>query len=328
MYGVITYLRNKLFDCGFIEEKSHSVKIISVGNLRVGGTGKTPFVEYLIKRLSPHFNLAILSRGYGRKTKGFILLNPHHSASEVGDEPLLLYKRNPNTLVAVCEDRNKGVENILNLLPETNLIILDDAYQHRFINRDINILLTEYNRPFFKDKVIPYGRLREYAQGAKRADYIVITKCPPLSENQKQKFVSKLKPLSNQKIFFSNIVYKQPYHIKNKENKINIKDYSVILFTGIANNSHIIEYLNSLTKVIDTITFSDHHNFTSKDKTQIIERYKTLSQKNTILLTTEKDAMRLQNFETDIYVLPIDIEVHHYGKNNNLIENTIQEDVK
>ena len=213
-------------------------------------------------------------------------------------------------------------------MPETNLIILDDAYQHRFINRDINILLTEYNRPFFKDKVIPYGRLREYAQGAKRADYIVITKCPPLNENQKQKFVSKLKPLSNQKIFFSNIVYKQPYHIKNKENKINIKDYSVILFTGIANNSHIIEYLNSLTKVIDTITFSDHHNFTSKDKTQIIERYKTLSQKDTILLTTEKDAMRLQNFETDIYVLPIDIEVHQYGKNNNLIENTIQEDVK
>jgi tetraacyldisaccharide 4'-kinase len=126
----------------------------------------------------------------------------------------------------------------------------------------------------------------------------------------------------------SNIVYKQPYHIKNKENKINIKDYSVILCTGIANNSHIIEYLNSLTKVIDTITFSDHHNFTSKDKTQIIERYKTLSQKDTILLTTEKDAMRLQNFETDIYVLPIDIEVHQYGKNNNLIENTIQEDVK
>lgn len=328
MYGIITYLRNKLFDCGIIEQKSHSVKIISVGNIRVGGTGKTPFVEYLIKALSPYFNLAILSRGYGRKTKGFIHLQPHHSASEVGDEPLLIYKRNPNTLVAVCEERNKGVENILKDSPKTNLIILDDAYQHRYINRDINILLTEYNRPFFKDRVIPYGRLREYRKGYKRASYIVVTKCPPLNEKQKQDFVFKLKPLPYQKIFFSNIVYKLPYHIKNKENQINLSDYKVLLLTGIANNQHIIEYLNSITQVVDTITFSDHHNFTEKDKDQIKNRYNKFSKSNTILLTTEKDAMRLQDFETDIYVLPIDIEVHQYGENNQLIEKTIQEDVK
>ncbi len=328
MYGVITYLRNKLFDCGIIEQKSHSVKIISVGNIRVGGTGKTPFVEYLIKALSPYFNLAILSRGYGRKTKGFIHLQPHHSASEVGDEPLLIYKRNPNTFVAVCEERNKGVENILKNSPKTNLIILDDAYQHRYINRDINILLTEYNRPFFKDRVIPYGRLREYRKGYKRASYIVVTKCPPLSEKQKQDFVLKLKPLPHQKIFFSNIVYKLPYHIKNKENQINLSDYKVLLLTGIANNQHIIEYLNSITQVVDTITFSDHHNFTEKDKIQIKNRYNKFSSSNTILLTTEKDAMRLQDFEADIYVLPIDIEVHQYGENNQLIEKTIQEDVK
>lgn len=328
MYGVITYLRNKLFDCGIIEQKSHSVKIISVGNIRVGGTGKTPFVEYLIKALSPYFNLAILSRGYGRKTKGFIHLQPHHSASEVGDEPLLIYKRNPNTLVAVCEDRNKGVENILKISPKTNLIILDDAYQHRYINRDINILLTEYNRPFFKDRVIPYGRLREYRKGYKRASYIVVTKCPPLSEKQKQDFVLKLKPLPYQKIFFSNIVYKPPYHIKNKEKQITLSDYKVLLLTGIANNQHIIEYLNSITQVVDIITFSDHHNFTEKDKIQIKNRYNRFSESNTILLTTEKDAMRLQDFDTDIYVLPIDIEVYQYGENNQLIEKTIQEDVK
>ena len=328
MYGIITYLRNKLFDCGIIKQKSHSVKIISVGNIRVGGTGKTPFVEYLIKALSPYFNLAILSRGYGRKTKGFIHLQPHHTASEVGDEPLLIYKRNPNTLVAVCEERNKGVENILKNSPKTNLIILDDAYQHRYINRDINILLTEYNRPFFKDRVIPYGRLREYRKGYKRASYIVVTKCPPLNEKQKQDFVLKLKPLPHQKIFFSNIVYKPPYHIKNKEKQINLSDYKVLLLTGIANNQHIVEYLNSITQVVDTITFSVHHNFTEKDKIQIKNRYNKFSTSNTILLTTEKDAMRLQNFETDIYVLPIDIEVHQYGENNQLIEKTIQEDVK
>ena len=328
MYGIITYLRNKLFDCGIIEQKSHPVKIISVGNIRVGGTGKTPFVEYLIKALSPYFNLAILSRGYGRKTKGFIHLQPHHTASEVGDEPLLIYKRNPNTFVAVCEERNKGVENILKDSPKTNLIILDDAYQHRYINRDINILLTEYNRPFFKDRVIPYGRLREYRKGYKRASYIVVTKCPPLNEKQKQDFVLKLKPLPYQKIFFSNIVYKPPYHIKNKEKQINLSDYKVLLLTGIANNQHIIEYLNSITQVVDTITFSDHHNFTEKDKIQIKNHYNRFSESNTILLTTEKDAMRLQDFETDIYVLPIDIEVHQYGENNQLIEKTIQEDVK
>ena len=241
---------------------------------------------------------------------------------------MLIYKRNPNTLVAVCEERNKGVENILKISPKTNLIILDDAYQHRYINRDINILLTEYNRPFFKDRVIPYGRLREYRKGYKRASYIVVTKCPPLSEKQKQDFVLKLKPLPHQKIFFSNIVYKLPYHIKNKEKQINLSDYKVLLLTGIANNQHIIEYLNSITQVVDTITFSDHHNFTEKDKIQIKNRYNKFSKSNTILLTTEKDAMRLQNFETDIYVLPIDIEVHQYGENNQLIEKTIQEDVK
>ena len=328
MYGIITYLRNKLFDCGILKQQSHNVKIISVGNLRVGGTGKTPFVEYLIKSLSPNFNLAILSRGYGRKTKGYIKLQPNHSASEVGDEPLLLYKRNPNTLVAVCEDRNKGVETLLKDSPNTNLIILDDAYQHRYINRDINILLTEYNRPFFKDRVIPFGRLREYRKGFKRADYIVITKCPPLNQNQKQNFVNKLKAQPNQKIFFSNIVYKEPYHIKDKNKKINLSDYKVILFTGIANNQHIVEYLNSITKVINTITFPDHHNFTIKDKEAIKKLYNDNSLKKTILLTTEKDAMRLQDLETEIYVLPIDIEVHQYGKENPLIEKTIQEDVR
>ena len=328
MYGIITYLRNKLFDCGILKQQSHCVKIISVGNLRVGGTGKTPFVEYLIKSLSPNFNLAILSRGYGRKTKGYIKLQPHHSASEVGDEPLLLSKRNPQTLVAVCEDRNKGVENILKDYPNTNLIILDDAYQHRYINRDINILLTEYNRPFFKDRVIPFGMLREYRKGFKRADYIVITKCPPLNPNQKQNFVNQLSAQPNQKIFFSNIVYKEPYHIKDKNKKINLSEYKVLLFTGIANNQHIVEYLNSITQVIDTFTFADHHNFTAKDKDTIKNRYNSLSQSQTILLTTEKDAMRLQDFETDIYVLPIDIEVHQYGDTNELIEKTIQEDVK
>lgn len=328
MYGIITYLRNKLFDYGILKQESHSVKIISVGNLRVGGTGKTPFVEYLIKSLSPNFNLAILSRGYGRKTKGYIKLQPNHSASEVGDEPLLLYKRNPNTLVAVCEDRNKGVETLLKDSPNTNLIILDDAYQHRYINRDINILLTEYNRPFFKDRVIPFGRLREYRKGFKRADYIVITKCPPLNQNQKQNFVNQLSAQPNQKIFFSNIVYKEPYHIKDKNKNINLSEYKVLLFTGIANNQHIVEYLNSITQVIDTITFADHHNFTSKDKSIITNRYNSLSQTQTILLTTEKDAMRLQDIETEIYVLPIDIEVHQYGEENPLIEKTIQEDVR
>ncbi len=328
MYGLITYIRNKFFDYGILKQQSHSVKIISVGNLRVGGTGKTPFVEYLIKTLSPHFQLAILSRGYGRKTQGYIKLNSQHTSTQVGDEPLLLYKRNPNTFVAVSEDRNKGVENILKDSPNTNLILLDDAYQHRYINRDINILLTEYNRPFFKDRVIPFGRLREYRKGFKRANYIVITKCPPLTQNQKQIFVNALKPLSQQKIFFSNIVYKAPYHISDKTKQINLSDYKVILFTGIANNKHIVEYLNSITQVIDVITFPDHHNFTSKDKSIITDRYNSLSQSQSILLTTEKDAMRLQEVETDIYVLPIDIEVHQYGEENDLIEKTIQEDVK
>lgn len=328
MYGIITYLRNKLFDCGILKQEQHSVKIISVGNLRVGGTGKTPFVEYLIKSLKPHYNLAILSRGYGRKTKGCIILNPNHTSTQVGDEPLLLHKRNPDTLVVVSENRNQGVKTILEQYPKTNLIILDDAYQHRYIQRNINILLTEYNRPFFKDQVIPYGRLREYRLGYKRANYIVITKCPPLTKTEKQNFIHQLKPLPHQKIFFSTIIYKSPYHINNKSQTIDLSKHTVILFTGIANNSHIVKYLNTITKVIDTITFADHHDFTQKDKINIKNQFINKSQPDTILLTTEKDAMRLENFETDIYVLPIDIEVQQFGTDNQLITKSIQEDVK
>ena len=314
MYGLINHIRNLLFDKGVLKTLSHDTVVISVGNLKAGGTGKTPFVEYLLRLLASSYNIAVISRGYGRKTKGYRLVDPQGRAEEFGDEPLQMAKKFPNVLFAVCESRNKAIEIIEAEYPAIDLVLLDDAYQHRYTARDFNILLTEYNRPFFKDRVLPFGLLREYRQGYKRADCIVVTKCPPLEERERKDFAEKLKPLPDQRIFFSEIHYRLPYLLNDESRKLNLSEHSVVLFTGISNNSHIVSYLKSKTLLLGTISYNDHHNFSQRDRLHILHRFRKLGKTDSILLTTEKDAGRIGSFPIDVYVLPIDVEAMPYPR--------------
>lgn len=312
MYGLINHIRNLLFDKGVLKTLSHDTAVISVGNLKAGGTGKTPFVEYLLRLLASSYNIAVISRGYGRKTKGYRLVDPQGRAEDFGDEPLQMAKKFPNVLFAVCESRNKAIEIIEAEYPAIDLVLLDDAYQHRYTARDFNILLTEYNRPFFKDRVLPFGLLREYRQGYKRADCIVVTKCPPLEERERKDFAEKLKPLPDQRIFFSEIHYRLPYLLNDESRKLNLSEHSVVLFTGISNNSHIVSYLKSKTLLLGTISYNDHHNFSQRDRLHILQEFQKLGKTDSILLTTEKDAGRIGSFPADVYVLPIDVEANPY----------------
>ncbi len=314
MYGLINHIRNLLFDKGVLKTLSHDTAVISVGNLKAGGTGKTPFVEYLLRLLASSYNIAVISRGYGRKTKGYRLVDPQGRAEDFGDEPLQMAKKFPNVLFAVCESRNKAIEIIEAEYPAIDLVLLDDAYQHRYTARDFNILLTEYNRPFFKDRVLPFGLLREYRQGYKRADCIVVTKCPPLEERERKDFAEKLKPLPDQRIFFSEIHYRLPYLLNDESRKLNLSEHSVVLFTGISNNSHIISYLKSKTLLLGTISYNDHHNFSQRDRLHILQEFRKLGKTDSILLTTEKDAGRIGSFPADVYVLPIDVEAMPYPR--------------
>ena len=314
MYGLINHIRNLLFDKGVLKTLSHDTAVISVGNLKAGGTGKTPFVEYLLRLLASSYNIAVISRGYGRKTKGYRLVDPQGRAEEFGDEPLQMAKKFPNVLFAVCESRNKAIEIIEAEYPAIDLVLLDDAYQHRYTARDFNILLTEFNRPFFKDRVLPFGLLREYRQGYKRADCIVVTKCPPLEERERKDFAEKLKPLPDQRIFFSEIHYRLPYLLNDESRKLNLSEHSVVLFTGISNNSHIISYLKSKTLLLGTISYNDHHDFSQRDRLHILQEFRKLGKADSILLTTEKDAGRIGSFPIDVYVLPIDVEAMPYPR--------------
>ncbi len=314
MYGLINHIRNLLFDKGVLKTLSHDTVVISVGNLKAGGTGKTPFVEYLLRLLASSYNIAVISRGYGRKTKGYRLVDPQGRAEDFGDEPLQMAKKFPNVLFAVCESRNKAIEIIEAEYPAIDLVLLDDAYQHRYTARDFNILLTEYNRPFFKDRVLPFGLLREYRQGYKRADCIVVTKCPPLEERERKDFAEKLKPLPDQRIFFSEIHYRLPYLLNDESRKLNLSEHSVVLFTGISNNSHIVSYLKSKTLLLGTISYNDHHNFSQRDRLHILQEFRKLGKADSILLTTEKDAGRIGSFPIDVYVLPIDVEAMPYPR--------------
>ncbi len=324
MYGLITYIRNKMFDCGVLKTTKHKATVVSIGNLKAGGTGKTPFVEYLLGKLSSMYSVAVVSRGYGRATKGYREVNPQGRAEDYGDEPLQMARKFPNVFFAVCEDRNKAIAEIERTKLETNLILLDDAYQHRYVARDINILLTEYNRPFFKDRTIPWGLLREYRRGYKRADCIVVTKCPELSAKEKEDFLRRLKPQSYQSVFFSQIQYSKPYLLGKREQTIDLKDKKVFLLTGIANNRPLIDHLKTIANPIGVKRFADHHNFTAKDLDETAKEFSKTAGEDTILLTTEKDASRINSFPLPIYVQPIESILQNAILEQQNIETIIQ----
>lgn len=292
LYGMMMSLRNGLFDANIKKVESVDAKVISIGNLSVGGTGKTPHVEFFAEKFYQEFKVAILLRGYGRKTKGFFLVNENSTFLEVGDEALTYYRKfNDSVVVAVCEKRVDGAKNILKLFPDVQLIILDDALQHRYIHRDINVVLTEYNNPYFKDFILPAGRLREFKLGIKRADICIVTKTiDDINSSDYQSFKDKIH-LNDERIFFSKIEYGQL--IDMKLNEVVKVPENILLLTGIANPTPLYNYLSKSSKVIHK-QFKDHHEFTAEDLVKIHKIIDTFVG-DIKIVTTEKDAMRILN---------------------------------
>jgi tetraacyldisaccharide 4'-kinase len=305
-------IRNWLYNKNIIRSASFNMPIICVGNLSVGGTGKSPMVEYLLQLLHKRYEVATVSRGYKRKTKGYLLANEHTTALEIGDEPMQFHIKYPAVAVAVGEERIITVPQLLHDRPNTKAIILDDAFQHRQITAGLNIILTDYSNPYWYDWYLPTGELRDNKRSAARAQIIVVTKCPPdLGIEQKQECIRHIKPLPHQKVFFSCIRYGQPYHIITRQTMPLSDSLEVLLVCGIANPLPLKNYLEEHTELYLEKSFSDHHIFTIDDWKEIEERFADLDGANKIILTTEKDAVRLVKFgellhDKPLYVLPIE----------------------
>ena len=316
IYFLVTWFRNLAYDKGWFKSMSYDFPIICVGNLSAGGTGKTPMVEYLIRLLKDETNLATLSRGYGRKTKGFLLAEDNITATELGDEPFQFYHKFKDEItVAVDEDRQHGISTLRALKPKPEVVILDDAFQHRKVKAGYNILLTTYNNLYVDDFVLPTGNLREPKKGAKRANIIVVTKCPEfLSQKDKEAIVLKLKPKVYQHVFFSHIGYNDS--VLNETEKFSLnKLESFTLVTGIANAKPLVNYLKSLQLDFNHIEFKDHHNFTENDIKKLSELDK--------IVTTEKDYMRLKNediLKDKLYFMPIKIKIDNSEDFDTLIK--------
>ena len=299
IYGIVIYTRNLMFDIGLIKSTSFSNAVICIGNLTVGGTGKTPHIEYLIKTLSPHFNVAMLSRGYKRKTSGFLMANNNSSAMDIGDEPLQVFKNFPDITVAVDEKRVNGIKKLLNEKPNLNAILLDDAFQHRHLKPGLSILLTDYSNPIYNDYLLPMGKLRDSFKERARAHMVVVTKCPKnLSTNEQAEIVEKLKIKGNQPVYFSSLTYGQPkavfQDIKFEPNSL--KAASCQALAGIANPAPFFSHVKNDFKVTNCITLPDHYQFTEKKIRAIFEKLLLDKNKPEFILTTEKDATRLRDF--------------------------------
>lgn len=323
LYGIFVYFRNRMYDLNILKSTEFDVPVVSVGNITVGGTGKTPHVEYMIDLLKDKFQVATLSRGYKRKSKGFKRVEESSSVSNVGDEPLQIKKKFPEVTVSVCENRVKGVEQLLENpdIKSPDVILLDDAFQHRRITAGINILLIDYNRPLNKDRLLPAGRLREGVAQMRRANIIVFTKCPPsevtpIMRRILQKDV-RLKPY--QELFFTTFDYgkiKPVFQgIRVPDEFYQAKNYTVLVVAGIASPDIIPEYLGQFAAETQLVCFSDHHNYSESDIRLIMNKFERIDSAKKIIVTTEKDAVRLaempgldEQFKSVLYYLPVKVK--------------------
>jgi tetraacyldisaccharide 4'-kinase len=306
IYGVIIWLRNKLYDKNILKSASFNFPVICVGNLAVGGTGKTPMVEYIVRLLKGEYKVATMSRGYKRKTTGFAIADENTSALDIGDEPMQFYKKFPDITVSVAEERLVAIPQLLYARPATQAIILDDAFQHRQVRAGLSILLTECKNLFTRDFMLPAGDLRDVKASYKRADVIVVTKCKShLDEEEKKKIIREIEPLPQQQIFFTKIEYGSPYHLFNKQEKLLTPETHILLVCGIANPKPLKEILNTYVSTYDMIRFRDHHIFDMDDLRNILEEFEQIESDNKIILTTEKDGVRLSKFENELKELPI-----------------------
>ena len=321
IYNLYTSFRNFLFDLGIIDSIEYKIPTIGIGNLSTGGTGKSIVVDYIIGKFKNKNKITTLSRGYNRNTKGFIQASNMSTAYEIGDEPFQFYSKHPEINVVVCEDRRKGMNIILKNLPDTDLCIWDDVFQHRFVKPGLMILTTTFQYPFYKDEILPVGNLRENISSAKRADLIIVTKCPDnLSQKDKISFLESLNPNDNQKVFFSSLTYMQKIKSDSEEVDIDVlEDVDFILVTGIADSSYLVNFLKNKALKFKHLKYSDHYNFNKSS----IDKITGLSL-NKIILTTEKDFGRLRPKinNRDIYYIEVGLkfpkEINEYNFDKNI----------
>jgi tetraacyldisaccharide 4'-kinase len=321
IYNLYTSFRNFLFDLGIIDSIEYKIPTIGIGNLSTGGTGKSIVVDYIIGKFKNKNKITTLSRGYNRNTKGFIKASNMSTAYEIGDEPFQFYSKHPEINVVVCEDRRKGMNIILKNLSDTDLCIWDDVFQHRFVKPGMMILTTTFQYPFHKDEILPVGNLRENIGSAKRADFIVVTKCPDnLSQKDKISFLESLNPNDNQKVFFSSLTYMQKIKSDSEEVDIDVlENVDFILVTGIADSSYLVNFLKNKALKFKHLKYSDHYNFNKSSINKIIG----LSL-NKIILTTEKDFGRLRPKinNRDIYYIEVGLkfpkEINEYNFDKNI----------
>jgi tetraacyldisaccharide 4''-kinase len=331
LYGLFTGVRNFLYSAEIVKSHEFSIPVICVGNLSAGGTGKTPHTEYLIELLQKSFKVAVLSRGYKRKSSGFLIADSNSTVSDIGDEPLQVLRKYPDVIIAVDRNRVHGVEEILKTHPETSVIILDDGYQHRRITPGISILLSDFNNLMINDHLLPYGNLREARHNMSRADIILLTKSPEnISPIQRRIIAGDINKKPYQNLYFTSLSYKEPRPVfenkKKNEDPFSsgkVSDRGFLLVTGIANPAPLAGYLGKRANEIIHLSFSDHHNFTMNDIEKINNTYNTLKAPLKYIITTEKDCVRLKEFtniaepiRSAIYYIPIGIWFLNYDKDD------------
>ena len=311
LYALVVKIRNWCFDKNILSSTSFNLPLICIGNLAAGGTGKSPMVELLIRILKDHYEIAVLSRGYKRKTRGYALAGPQSTALDIGDEPMQFHSKFPEVAIAVGEERIVAIPQLLHDRPDTRAILLDDAFQHRSVRAGLNILLTDCSNLFTRDWWLPSGDLRDAPSSYRRADIIVVTKCrEDLSEEERRAIAIELDPRPHQQIFFTSIQYGEPYHITRLDTQEVTDQVEVLLVTGIANPAPLKRWLNDRSRTYYELEYSDHHIFSIDDLNTIISRFNSLTAPGKIILTTEKDAVRLIKFRQELadwpfYVLPI-----------------------
>jgi tetraacyldisaccharide 4'-kinase len=307
-------VRHWLYDKGILGSASFNFPLICIGNLALGGTGKTPMTEYVIRHLGSRYRTATISRGYKRRTKGFAIAGNDTTAIDIGDEPMQIHRKYPHVTVAVGEERLVAIPQLLQERPDTQVIVLDDAFQHRAVKAGLNILLTDAGNLYTRDHLLPTGDRRDVKSAAKRADVIVVTKCKSfLSVQEKQLIEEELAPGKDQKVLFTGLHYGQPYRMFSGEKKEITERTDILLLCGIANPDSLKEYLKNKTSGYDMIRYRDHHIFTSEDLREIRQQFDELRGNEKMILTTEKDAIRLEKFKTDlsdlpVYILPVEHE--------------------
>lgn len=301
VYGAVTYMRNKFFDWHILKQHEFDIPVIAVGNLAVGGTGKTPHVEYIVEHMRHHHKVAVLSRGYKRETHGFVMAGRNSMPRDIGDESYQIYRKfNGEVAVAVCEDRVHGINELRRLCPDIDVVVLDDAVQHRYVKPTVSIIITEYSRPVYDDAMLPYGRLREPARGLNRGDIIIVGKCPStLKPVDFRNEIKRYNVMPWQHLMFSHIDY-QPLTpvFDDVATAVPYLDWlnegdSILAIAGIGNPRPFIKYIKSFAAKVKVDIYPDHHQYTRKDIDHILARYNRLKGHQRIIVTTEKDAVRL-----------------------------------